>query len=133
LKNNLQFVQSTDQTTAKFLLLINRSTYRARFVTSQAIHVADAGEWDIEIKGEAKTGESKTVVISFPRGYILDSQNRAWMKGMSSIQPASIIMPYEYPVSLSSLGVRPRYYVQFPRACSLTLESSLPIGGQQGT
>jgi hypothetical protein len=88
--------------------------------------VADAGEWDIEVK--SKDG---AIIVSFPRGRILDSQNRSWMKGVSSIQPAHIVIPYEYPVSLSSLGLHPRYYVQFPRGCSLTLESAISIDAKQ--
>jgi hypothetical protein len=124
LKNDLQFVPVNDQTTAESLLLISRTTYRARFVTSHAIHVAEAGEWDIEIKEE-------TVAISFPRGRILDSQNRDWVRGFSSIRPANIVIPYGYPVSLSSLGMHPRYYLQFPRACSLTLESAISIDAKE--
>lgn len=120
MKNDLQFVPANNQTTAEFLLLVNRTTYGVRFITSSAIHVADAGEWDIAVKGEA-------VVISFSRGRILDSQNRAWIRGVSLIRPVNIVVPYGYPVFLSSLGVRPRYFLRFPHACSLLLESSVSI------
>lgn len=88
--------------------------------------MADAGEWDIEVKVR-----EQAIIVSFPRGRILDSQNRVWMRGFSSIEPATIVIPYEHPVSLSSLGLHPRYYVQFPRACSLTLESAISIDAQQ--
>jgi hypothetical protein len=120
LKNNPQFVPLGQETQAEFLLLIRRDLYRARLVTSCAIHLAEAGEWCVEIQGE-------TVVVTFPKGRILDSQNRPWVTKLLSVVPAEIVIPYGYPVSVSGLGLHPRYYLQFPRACSLTIESTVSI------
>jgi hypothetical protein len=97
LKNDLPLIPPTEETTVQFLLLVSRATYRARLSTGQALHVADKGEWDIELAEDH-------VIVSFPRGRILDQK-----------------------VQVSSLGASPRYYVPLPRACSLTLESALEI------
>lgn len=123
MKNNHQPAPVEERVVTESLLSVNRDTYRARCITSQAIYLGEPGEWNIE-------AQDLCVVITFPNGRILDSQNRAWMKGLLSVIPAVVEIPYGYPVSLSSIGAYPRYYIQLPRACSLTLECSIPIGSQ---
>lgn len=112
---NPQLIPSAEETKVEFLLLVSRAAYRARFASASAVHVAEVGEWNIEIQGE-------DAVITFPKGRILDPQNRAFVADMLSVRPIRIVVPFGYPVFVSSLGVHARYYLKLPRACSLTFE-----------
>jgi hypothetical protein len=117
-KNNIPFAANGKETTALFLRLVNRDKYMARFRSSCAIHVARPHDWEIGLV-------DGFVVLTFPRGRILDSQNRPFVTEMLSVRSPRILLPYDYPIMVSSLGANPRYYAQFPGACSLTLESAV--------
>lgn len=120
MKNDLPFVPTIEESTVEFLLLVRRNLYQARLTTATALHLANTGEWGVELIQDH-------VVVTFPKGRIIDPQNRAFVTEMLKVRPARIVLPHGYPMSVSSLGSMPRYYVRLRRGCSLTVESALEI------
>lgn len=110
-----QIVPPDKETKAEFLLLINRNAYSARLVTSRVICLANPGEWFLHIQEES-------ITIAFPSGRVLDSQNRIFVTELLSARPVRLAIPFGYPMSVSSPGAHPRYYLRLPRACSMTFE-----------